>query len=495
MSLKRSSFLDNLNPTELAERLQLAVEGAGVGIWDWDLTTDSVYFDRRWCEMLGLDQLKTEMRLSTWDALVHPDDKAQAYEDIRRYLEGETPTYENIHRLKHANGDWVYTLDRGAISARDKNGKPTRFTGTHLDVTVTEKARIVSEQDQNLLLRLINDMPAATAMFDNEVKYLAASEKWLKDFSIGQVDFVGKSHYEIFPDIPQRWKDIHQRALRGEELSSDRDLFEREDGSRIWLRWSIRPWRKSNGGIGGIMMLTENITEQTEAAIALEHSAKMTALGEMASGIAHEINNPLTIISGKTQVLELLLQDKDLDHQEISETVSSIRSTVDRIASIAQGMRNISRESSNSLMTETSLLEVIKDTINLCQGRLNKNEIRLTLPRTDFRITTNPVHISQILLNLLNNSVDSLIEISDRWIEVALSKEDDQVVLSVIDAGPMVSVSLQAKIFQPFFTTKPPGQGTGLGLSVSQNLAKNIGASLKLDKDSPHMKFDLKFGV
>lgn len=495
MASKRSSFLDNLAPIELAERLQLAVEGAGVGIWDWDLTTDSVHFDRRWCEMLGLDQNKTEMRLSTWDALVHPDDKAQAYEDIRRYLAGETSHYENIHRLRHTNGDWVYILDRGAISARDKRGKPTRFTGTHLDVTITEKARIVSEQDQNLLLRLINDMPAATAMVDLEMKYLAASEKWLKDFSIVDTAYIGRSHYEIFPDIPQRWKEIHQRALRGEELSSDRDLFERDDGTRIWLRWTIRPWRKSDGGIGGIMMLTENITEQTEAAIALEHSAKMTALGEMASGISHEINNPLTIISGKTQVLELLLKNKELDHSEITETVKSIRATVDRIASIVQGMRNISRESSNSLMTETSLLEIVKDTVNLCQGRLNKNEIRINLPKTDYRITTNPVHISQILLNLLNNSVDSLLEISDRWIEVKMTKDDGHVVLSVIDAGRMIPSSLQAKIFQPFFTTKPPGHGTGLGLSVSQNLAKNLGASLKLDKDSPHMKFDLKFGA
>lgn len=240
-------------------------------------------------------------------------------------------------------------------------------------------------------------------------------------------------------------------------------------------------------------LVTENITEQTEAAIALEPSAKMTALGEMASGIAHEINNPLTIISGKTQVLELLLQDKELDHREISETVSSIRLTVDRIASIVQGMRNISRESSNRMMTETSLLEVIKDTINLCQGRLNKNEIRIKLPSTGYRITTNPVHISQILLNLLNNSVDSLLDITDRWVEVVLIKENVQIVHSVIDAGPMIAASLQAKIFQPFFTTKPPGQGTGLGLSVSQNLAKNIGAALRLDDQSPTMKFDLKF--
>jgi PAS domain S-box-containing protein len=495
MSSKRSSFLDDLNPTELAERLQLAVEGAGVGIWDWDLTTDSVHFDRRWCEMLGLDQLKTEMRLSTWDTLVHPDDKKQVYEDIRRYMAGETPKYENIHRLRHANGEWIYILDRGAISARDKEGKPTRFTGTHLDVTITEKARIVSEQDQKLLLRLINDMPAAMAMLDMEMKYLAASEKWLKDFSLKNIEYIGKSHYEIFPDIPQRWKEIHQKALRGEELSSDRDLFEREDGGRIWLRWTIRPWRKSNGGIGGIMMLTENITEQTEAAIALEHSAKMTALGEMASGIAHEINNPLTIIAGKSQVLELLLQDEVLDRTEVNRLAKSIRETVNRIALIVQGMRNISRDSTHNELVEVEMLNVIKDTINLCQGRLNKKEIKLTLPVESFKVTTNPVYVSQIILNLLNNSVDALAEVSDRWIKVSLLQEGSSIVVSVIDSGAMISPSLQTKIFQPFFTTKPPGEGTGLGLSVSQNLAKNIGASLKLDKDSPVMKFDLKFGV
>ena len=495
MSSKRSSFLDDLNPTELAERLQLAVEGAGVGIWDWDLTTDSVHFDRRWCEMLGLDQLKTEMHLSTWDVLIHPDDKEQISEDIRRYMAGETPNYENIHRLRHANGEWVYILDRGAISARDKEGKPTRFTGTHLDVTITEKARIVSEQDQKLLLRLVNDMPAAMAMFDNEVRYLAASEKWLKDFSITDTAYIGRSHYDIFPDIPQRWKEIHQKALRGEELSSDRDLFERDDGSRIWLRWSIRPWRKSNGGIGGIMMLTENITEQTEAAIALEHSAKMTALGEMASGIAHEINNPLTIIAGKSQVLELLLQEKQLDHKKISEAAKSIRLTVDRIASIVQGMRNISRESSHNELVVVDMLSVIKDTINLCQDRLDKKGIKLLLPLEACKVKTNPTHVSQIILNLLNNSVDALTEIPDRWIKIDLKQVGNSIILSVIDSGPMISLSLQNKIFQPFFTTKPPGEGTGLGLSVSQSLAKNIGASLKLDKDSPNMKFDLKFGV
>lgn len=487
------SFLDDLSPAELAARLELALEGAGLGVWDWDLTNDGVNFDRRWCEMLGLDHATTPMQLETWKSRVHPDDLAKCYEDIGRYLKGETPFYENIHRLKHADGHWVYILDRGRISARDATGKAIRFTGTHLDVTVSEKARMVSQQDLKVMLRLINDMPASIAMVDQDMRYLAASEKWLRDFGVQDVPYLGKCHYEIFPDIPQRWKDLHQRALKGEELSSERDLFERDDKSRIWLRWAIKPWRRPDGGIGGIMMMTEDITQQMEVGIAMEHNAKMTALGEMASGIAHEINNPLAIISGKSQVLDLLLQDEVIDRAHVLKTSESIRSTVDRIAQIVQGMRKISRDASGTELTETSLLQVIQETVNLYQGRLNKAETKLTLPTTDFKVKTNPVYVSQILLNLLNNSVDALKLVSERWIEVRLERVNDTVVLSVSDAGPTIVESLREKIFQPFFTTKPPGKGTGLGLSVSLSLAASVGADLKLDTRSPTTRFDLVF--
>lgn len=490
---KLCSFLDDLTPEELAVRLELALEGAGLGVWDWDLTNDSVNFDRRWCEMLGLVHTETPMLLETWRERMHPDDLAKCYEDIGRYLKGETPFFENIHRLKHADGHWVYILDRGRISAYDDAGNPIRFTGTHLDVTVTEKARIVSQQDLKVMLRLIHDMPASIAMVDHDMRYLAASEKWLRDFGIQDIQYLGKGHYEIFPDIPQRWKELHQRALKGEELSSERDLFEREDKSRMWLRWAIKPWRRPDGGIGGIMMMTEDITQQTEVGIAMEHNAKMTALGEMASGIAHEINNPLAIISGKSQVLDLLLQDEVIDRAHVLKVSESIRTTVDRIAQIVQGMRKISRDASGTELIETGLLQVIQETVNLYQGRLGKTETKLTLPTTDFTVKTNPVYVSQILLNLLNNSVDALKALPERWIEIRLERVNDRIVLSVIDSGAMIPASLQEKIFQPFFTTKPPGLGTGLGLSVSASLASSMGADLKLDGHSPTTRFDLIF--
>jgi PAS domain S-box-containing protein len=115
--------------------LELALEGASLGIWDWDLRTNAVKFDRRWASMLGLDINNIKMDLSTWESRVHPDDLPRCLEAIRAYMEGKTSFYENIHRMKHENGKWIYILDRGKISEWDQHGKPIRFNGTHLDVT------------------------------------------------------------------------------------------------------------------------------------------------------------------------------------------------------------------------------------------------------------------------------------------------------------------------------------------------------------------------
>ena len=129
--------------------LDLALDGAGLGIWDWNLEDNSVHFDARWAEMLGLNVSDLEMSIKTWEERVHPDDLNKCYADIKNYMDGETTYYENIHRMKHEDGHWVYILDRGRFSGWDDKGKPTRFTGTHFDISEA-KSR---ELELDLVLR------------------------------------------------------------------------------------------------------------------------------------------------------------------------------------------------------------------------------------------------------------------------------------------------------------------------------------------------------
>jgi PAS domain S-box-containing protein len=131
--------------------LDLALEGANLGIWDWNLINNDVRFDRRWCAMLGLKYEDTEMKLETWDSRVHPADKEKCYQDIKAYLEGKIPIYENIHRMQHHDGRWIYILDRGKISEVDHDGKPIRFTGTHFDLT---EYKTIELQNQELLQKI-----------------------------------------------------------------------------------------------------------------------------------------------------------------------------------------------------------------------------------------------------------------------------------------------------------------------------------------------------
>ena len=116
---------------DINKYFDLALEGAYIGIWDWYLTDNSVKYDRRWAEMLGLNINEIEMSYETWQKRVHPDDLEKSLELIQAYMDGKTNRYENVHRLRHNNGQWVYILAKGRFSDWDRNGKPLRFSGTH----------------------------------------------------------------------------------------------------------------------------------------------------------------------------------------------------------------------------------------------------------------------------------------------------------------------------------------------------------------------------
>ncbi|MBX2821609.1 MAG: response regulator [Rhodothermaceae bacterium] len=134
--------VEDLDPDQQKERLELVVEGTRLGMWDWNPVTGDVIFDERWAGMLGYDLAEIEQSITSWERLVHPDDLADAYADIQAHMNGETEYYENIHRMKHRDGHWIYILDRGRIAEWDEQGNAIRFTGTHTDITREKEAEL-----------------------------------------------------------------------------------------------------------------------------------------------------------------------------------------------------------------------------------------------------------------------------------------------------------------------------------------------------------------
>ncbi len=143
-----------------------------------------------------------------------------------------------------------------------------------MNIAASRRKRIEEElsASEALLTNFVTHTPAAVAMFDTEMRYLKVSEQWLTDYNLAGRNIIGKSHYEVMPEISDRWKEIHQRCLAGAVESCKADSFERADGTTDWLEWEIRPWHKADGEIGGVIFFTQVITERKKAETLLKNS-------------------------------------------------------------------------------------------------------------------------------------------------------------------------------------------------------------------------------
>lgn len=242
-----------------------------------------------------------------------------------------------------------------------------------------------------------------------------------------------------------------------------------------------------------IIKMNEKSQELEEHRVKSMYSAKMASLGEMAGGIAHEINNPLAIIISYCMRLNYQIENKSLDEKAIQESVKEINETALRISRIIDSLKFFVRESNNEKKTLVPVRKIIDDTLTISSEKMKRFNCRLEITGDlDKKILCQPVGISQIFLNLLNNSLDAIKSFPEKWIRVQVSQEGNDVVIRVTDSGKGIPKQHLPRLMEPFFTTKVEGKGTGLGLPISKGIAQQHGGSLEYDPDSPHTSFVLR---
>lgn len=250
-----SKKIAQLNWAAEQEKFKYAVQGTNLGIWEWDVQTGETIFNDRWAEILGYKVSELEpLNFQTWVNLMDPEGLKVAETNLKACFEGKTDYYECEFKMRHKDGSSRWIHARGKVISYTDDGEPKIMFGTHQDINFSK----LKVQKQAIF---ISQAPIAIAMFDREVKYLAVSEKWMSDYDIEDQSVIGQSHYEVFPEIGEDWKRIHRECLAGATRSKKEDKFVKDDGTVQWLSWEVKPWYDEENNIGGIIMYTDDVTE------------------------------------------------------------------------------------------------------------------------------------------------------------------------------------------------------------------------------------------
>lgn len=242
--------------------------------------------------------------------------------------------------------------------------------------------------------------------------------------------------------------------------------------------------------------VTEDINKQNtinQIQAKAVQTSKLAVLGELAAGVAHEINNPLMILTSVAFVVQKNLEQNKYDL--LPQKLEKIQSTITRISRIVNGLRTYARDGEDDPMLPTNIADVIIESLELCVESIRYQNIEITFENQLSEpaiIDCRDTQISQVILNLISNAKDAVLQLKEKWIRVVLCKNQKNILIKVIDSGSGIPVDMREQIFKPFFTTKDVKSGTGLGLSISAEIIKIHKGKMYIDASNANTCFTIE---
>ena len=527
---------------ESEERFAFAVEGAGDGVWEWDIRTNSLGHSRLTVEMLGYKDGEFPPSLDGWIDILHPDDKVRVTQKVKEFLVGQAPLYIMEQRLRCKDGSYKWILSRGTVVERDENGKPTRMIGIHSDIT----ERVESENT----LRRYNDILELIAKGRPLTDILTAvavhAETMLSGglCSILLLDHSGKYLVDgIAPSLP----DFYNKAIDGLEIgmgvgscgesafSGERvivgDVMKhpnwtafRELAQKAGLRacWS-EPVFSSSGIVLGtfaiyypaprepkevelkitrelaqfVAIVVERSLVQQALVVAKDEAEKANhAKSQFLSNMSHELRTPMNAIMGFGQLLKMETDSALTEVQQ--ENVDEIIKASTHLLEIINEVLDLAKIEAGriDLSIEAVILdEVIAESLQLIMPLAQKRDIETSLTQDGVEISyeqllrqhnvvrADRIRLKQVLLNLLSNAVKYNSK-NGKLIIACNAGSDNQVRISVTDTGSGLTRKQQSQLFKAFNRLAPEQstiEGTGIGLVLARNIVELMGGSIGVD--------------
>jgi PAS domain S-box-containing protein len=470
--------------------LQEAQRLANLGSWSWDIEQDRVTLSDQLYDIYGISRGCFRGTVKEFLSYVHPDDRTRVEASIGNALNGRREiTHEE--RIVRPDGGVRNVLSIGEV-VRNEKGAPVRMLGVCLDVTErknAERALRRSEQNYRLLLKGVRDYAIYMLDVDGRVRSWNEGAARIKGYSADEI--IGR-HFRVFLPEEVRATDLADDALvsaAGEGQYEAQMWLMRKDGSYFFASVIMDAIRSDTGELIGFAQLVRDITSQHEAQVALEEAKdqltqaqKMEALGQLTGGIAHDFNNLLMIVSGYAQILQSRLNDaKD------KQAVEAIRAAAGRGERLTRQLLAFSRR--QQLMPVTVDLRLHIDAVRDMLAPSLRGNIELICYIED-KIWPIDVDLGELELALVNIAVNArdampdggTITLSARNVvlkpgSAAGALAGDFVALAMIDTGGGMPPDVLARVFEPFYTTKPVGKGTGLGLSQVHGFAIQSGGA------------------
>jgi PAS domain S-box-containing protein len=346
-------------------------------------------------------------------------------------------------------------------------------TNAEVEQRIEERTKELSEMNRELqehdtllqsreeLLKIfVQNVPAGVAMFDRDMRYLQVSHRWCADYSVDSSQVLGRSQYDIFPDMPEGWREVHRRGLEGETLRADEERWDRKDGTTLWVRWEVRPWRTSNGIIGGLLILTEDITHRKQMQDALSTLSRrlIEAQEQERARIGRELHDD---INQRLAMLAIELKQLQDNPVEVGSRLQELRKQTTEISDDVQAL---SHELHSSKLEYLGVVAGIK---SWCRefGERQRMEVEF---KSDV-VSVLPLDVGVCLFRVLQEALHNSVKYSGtKRVEVQLAEHSNELRLIVTDLGKGFDIEVAR-------------QGRGLGLTSMQERVRLVNGTISIE--------------
>jgi len=457
------------------ERLRMGQWAAHIGTFDLNIRTGVDIWTPETEALYGLPPGGFGGTLTAFENLIHPDDRERVIELTHELMRTGQPA-EGEWRVVWPDGSVHWIAGRGQVFM-DESGEPSRMLGVNMDITerkladeaLLEVNRTLEAQSallqsrEELLKIFVKHVPVAVAMLDRDMRYLQVSDRWCADYSLESSQILGRSHYEVFPDLPERWEQIHRRGLAGETLRAEEDHWDRESGTS-WSRWEVRPWQNLEGVPGGILIFSEDITHRKQAEEALLGMSRklIEAQEQERSRIGRELHDDIC------QRLALVALELGQLHEN-SVILSDVRSRMGelekQISEIATDIQSLSHELHSAKLQYLGIAAAMR---GFCREFAEQQELEIDFKAHDLPSPLSP-DISLCLFRVLQEALHNSAKHSGvQQFEVRLWGTTDEIHLTVKDSGAG-------------FDREASKESRGLGLISMEERLKLVKGTLSID--------------